>query len=229
MVNSKEAEEMITLADEKKLFLMDALWTQFIPAFVKARQMWETSEIGEVRLVMSEFGNIGDRTPPAPLYNPALAGGSLLDVGTYPISLAHLVFGEPGTLASLAHLGTSGVDEQTGILLGHQGGQLAVGYSSYEVESPKVATVMGTKGFIRIHSPFYCPAGFTLCLNGKEPQVFNIPYDGNGWNYQALEVMQCLRAGKFESIAAPHQETLALMRTMDRIRAQIGLQYPGEM
>lgn len=112
---------------------MEALWTRFIPAFVKARQMWEAGEIGEVRLVMSEFGYICDRTPPAPLYNPALAGGSLLDVGTYPISLAHLVLGEPGTLASLAYIGSSGVDEQTGILLGHREGQLAVGYSTFEV------------------------------------------------------------------------------------------------
>lgn len=88
---------------------------------------------------------------------------------------------------------------------------------------------MGTKGFIRIHSPFYCPAGFTLCLNDKEPQVFYIPYEGNGWNYQALEVMQCLRAGKLESDAAPHKETLARMRTLDRIRAQIGVKDPGEM
>jgi len=88
---------------------------------------------------------------------------------------------------------------------------------------------MGTKGLIRIHSPFYCPAGFTLCLNGKEPHEFKIPYEGNGWNYQAVEVMQCLRDGKLESPEASHEETLALMRTMDRFRAQSGLKYAGEM
>jgi predicted dehydrogenase len=229
MVNSSEAEEVITLARQKKLFLMEALWTQFIPAFVEARRMWEAGEIGEVRLVTADFGYICDRTPPAPLYNPVLAGGSIMDVGTYPISLAHLVFGEPDTTASLAHIGASQVDEQTGILLGHRGGQIAVGYSSFEIESPKEAVVMGTKGLIRIHSPFYCPAGFTLCLNDKEPREFRIPYEGNGWNYQAVEVMQCLRTGKLESAEATHGETLALMRTMDRIRAQIGLKLAGEV
>lgn len=228
MVNSGEAEEVISFAREKRLFLMEALWTRFIPAFILARQMWESGVIGDVRLAMSEFGFICDRTPPAHLFNSELAGGSMLDVGAYPISLAHILFGEPDTLASLAQIGETGVDEQTGMLFGYRGGQLAMGYSSFNVESPKEATVVGTKGYIHIHAPFYCPSSFTLYLNGKEAEVFNIPYEGNGWNYEAVEVMQCLRSGKLESDLASHQETLALIRTMDRIRAQIGLKFPFE-
>ena len=228
MVNTEEAKEVISFAQEKRLFLMEALWTRFIPAFLRARQMWESGIIGDVRVAMSEFGFICDRTPPAPLFNAELAGGSLLDIGAYPISLAHILFGEPDTLASLAHIGETGVDEQTGMLFGYRGGQLALGYSSFDVESPKEATVVGTKGTIHIHAPFYCPSSFALHLNGKEAEVFNIPYEGNGWNYEAIEVMQCLRSGKLESDLASHQETLALMRTMDRIRAQIGLKFPCE-
>jgi len=101
-------------------------------------------------------------------------------------------------------------------------------YSSFKVDSPKEATVVGTKGFIRIHAPFYCPSAFTLYLNGQGPQTFEFPYEGNGWNYEAVEVMDCLRAGKLESDLVPHAESLALMRTMDRFRAQIGLKYPVE-
>jgi dihydrodiol dehydrogenase / D-xylose 1-dehydrogenase (NADP) len=228
MVNSKEAEEVITSAREKRLFLMEALWTRFIPAFKRARQMWEAGIIGDVRVVMSEFGFICDRNPPAPLFDLELAGGSLLDVGAYPISLAHILFGEPDTLASLAQIGETGVDEQTGMLFGYRSGQLALGYASFNVESPKEATVIGTKGTIRIHAPYFCPSSFSLHLNGKEPEVFNIPYEGNGWNYEAIEVMHCLRSGKLESDLASHQQTLALMRTMDRLRAQIGLKFPFE-
>jgi predicted dehydrogenase len=228
MVNSGEAEEVISFAREKRLFLMEALWTRFIPAFILARQMWESGVIGDVRVAMSEFGFICDQTPPAHLFNSKLAGGSMLDVGAYPISLAHILFGEPDTLASLAQIGETGVDEQTGMLFGYRGGQLAMGYSSFNVESPKEATVVGTKGYIHIHAPFYCPSSFTLYLNGKEAEVFNIPYEGNGWNYEAVEVMQCLRSGKLESDLASHQETLALIRTMDRIRAQIALKFPFE-
>ena len=228
MVNSGEAEEVISFAREKRLFLMEALWTRFIPAFMRARQMWESGVIGDVRVVMSELGFIVDRTPPAHLFISELAGGSVLDMGAYPISLAHILFGEPDTIASLAQIGETGVDEQTGMLFGYHHGQLAMGYSSFNVESPKEATVVGTKGYIQIHTPFYCPSSFTLHLNGKEAEVFNIPYEGNGWNYEAVEVMQCLRSGKLESNLVLHQETLALMRTMDRIRAQIGLKYPFE-
>jgi dihydrodiol dehydrogenase / D-xylose 1-dehydrogenase (NADP) len=227
-VNSKEAEEVISLAHEKKLFLMEALWTRFIPAFIKARQMWESGVIGEVRVCMSELSFIIDRTPPANPFNADLAGGTMLDMGPYPISMAHLLFGEPDTIASLAHIGDTGVDEQTGLLFGYSGGQLALGYTSFNVQSPIEATVVGTKGTIRIHSPFFCPPGFTLYLNGEEAKEFNVPYEGNGWNYEAVEVMHCLRSGKLESEVVPHRETLAIMRTMDRIRDQIGLKYPFE-
>jgi dihydrodiol dehydrogenase / D-xylose 1-dehydrogenase (NADP) len=227
-VNAKEAAEVIALAHEKKIFLMEALWTRFIPAFVEARRMWESGVIGEVRTVMSDFGYICERDYGKPHLDPAMAGGSLLDVGAYPISLAYVVFGAPVSTASLAHIGPSGVDEQCGMLFGYKGGKIGIGYSSFDVDSPKEATIMGTKGFIRIHAPFYCPARFTLYLNDKEPQVFDVPYIGNGWNYEAVEVMKCLRGGKLESELVPHKESLAMMRTMDLIRAQIGLKYPIE-
>jgi hypothetical protein len=149
-------------------------------------------------------------------------------MGAYPISLAHIVFGEPDRIASLSSIGSSGVDEQTGMLFGYRGGRLGLGYASFQVESPKEASVVGTKGYIRIHTPHFCPSAFTLHLNGVEPQRFDIPYEGNGWNYEAVEVMQCLQEGKLESRIVPHGETLALMRTMDRIREQIGLKFPFE-
>jgi dihydrodiol dehydrogenase / D-xylose 1-dehydrogenase (NADP) len=228
MVNSKEAEEVIAFAKERKVFLMEALWTRFIPAFKEARRMWEGGVLGEVQTAMSEFGFICERDIANPLYNPALAGGSFLDVGAYPVSLAHIVFGEPDSVAGLATIGPTGVDEQAGMIFGYRTGQLAAGYSSFKVDSPKEATVVGTKGFIRIHAPFYCPSAFTLYLNGQGPQTFEFPYEGNGWNYEAVEVMDCLRAGKLESDVVPHAESLALMRTMDRFRAQIGLKYPVE-
>lgn len=229
MVNSAEAEEVIAYAYRQGLFLMEALWTRFIPAFVAARQMWESGVIGDLRVVESEIGFICEKTPQAHLYNPALAGGCLLDMGAYPISLAHIVFGEPDTIASLSSIGASRVDEQTGMLFGYRGGQLGLGYSSFQVELPKEATVVGTKGYIRIHAPYFCPSAFTLYLNGKQPEIFNIPYEGNGWNYEAVEVMQCLQDGRLESQIVPHRETLAQMRTMDRIREQIGLKFPFEV
>lgn len=228
MVNQKEAEEVTAYAREKKVFLMEALWTRFIPAFKKAREMWEEGVLGDVYTATSDIGFIYERDKNHVLYQPALAGGSLLDLGAYPISLAHIVFGEPDSIASLGFIGPLDVDEQNGMVFGYRGGQIAIGYSSFRVSPPMEATVCGTKGYIKFDAPFYCPSSFTLKLNDQEPQVFDIPYEGNGWNYEAVEVMECLRAGKLESDVVPHKETLALARTMDRIRSQMGLKFPIE-
>jgi predicted dehydrogenase len=228
MVNSKEAIEVTNYAKEKNIFLMEALWTRFIPAFIKAREIWESGVIGELYSACSDIGFIYERNESHPLYNPSLAGGALLDLGAYPVSIAHIVFGEPESINAFSFIGPTGVDEQTSLIFGYKEGKSALGYSSFKVSPPMEATIMGTKGYIRLHSPFYCPPGFTLVLNEKEPQVFNIPYEGNGWNYEAIEVMNCLREGKLESDIVPHAETLSLMRTMDRIRSQIGLKFPIE-
>jgi dihydrodiol dehydrogenase / D-xylose 1-dehydrogenase (NADP) len=228
MLNSEEAKEVITLAREKKVFLMEALWTRYIPAFQKARQMWEDGVIGDVYSATSDIGWVYERDETHPLYQPALGGGSLLDLGAYPVSIAHIVFGEPDTISSFGFVGPLGVDEQNGIVFGYKGGQLALGYSSFKVSPPMEATICGSKGYIRFNSPFYCPSSFMLRLNDQEPQLFEVPYEGNGWNYEAVEVMECLRQGKLESELASHEDTLALMRTMDRIREQMGLRFPTE-
>lgn len=225
MINSKEAIEVIALAREKKVFLMEALWTRFVPAFVEARKLWESGILGDVRMVSSDFGFLCERSTTNPLFVSELGGGSFMDIGAYPVSMAHILFGEPDDITALADMGPTGVDEQMGMLFRYKGGEIVLGYSSFNVESPKEAIISGTKGYIRIHTPFFCPPGFTLHLNDQEPQIHNLPFEGNGWNYEAVEVMDCLRSGKLESDVVPHEETLALGRTMDRFRNHIGLKF----
>lgn len=225
MINSEEAIEVINLAQKKKVFLMEALWTRFVPAFVEARKLWESGVLGDVRMVSSDFGFLCERSTTNPLFISKLGGGSFLDVGAYPVSMAHILFGEPDDIAALADMGPTGVDEQMGMLFKYKGGEIVLGYSSFNVESPKEAVISGTKGYIRIHTPFFCPPGFTLCLNDQDHQVYDRPFIGNGWNYEAVEVMNCIRAGKLESEIVPHKETLALGRTMDRFRNHIGLKF----
>lgn len=227
-VNTFEAEQVIALAKEKKVFLMEALWTRFIPAFVEARKMWEQGTIGELFSTISDFGFICTPGAANPLYRSDLAGGAFLDVGAYPVSLAHIVFGEPNSIEGLANMGKTGVDEQSAMIFKYDNGKMALGYASFKVESPKEATILGNKGYIRIHSPFFCPSSFTVVLNGKAPQTYHFPYKGNGWNYEAEEAMKCLREGRLESEVVPHTESLSLMRTMDRFRETIDLHFPFE-
>jgi dihydrodiol dehydrogenase / D-xylose 1-dehydrogenase (NADP) len=227
-VNAGEAAEMISLARQKGLFLMEAMWTRYLPAVIKTRQLIAEGVLGEIRMVMADFGFRADFDPQQRLFNPDLGGGALLDAGIYPVSFAAMIFGSPTQVMSLAQLGQTGVDEQSAYLLGHAEGKLALLASAVSTDLPSEAIVMGTKGRIRLHSPIYCPRSLTLSLPNQADEVIEPPMIGNGYNYEAVEVMNCLRAGKLESEIMPLDETLAIMKTMDQIRAPWGLKYPTE-
>jgi predicted dehydrogenase len=228
-INAHEAETVIRLAREQGLFLMEAMWTRFLPAVVKAREFLMEGVIGEVRMVQADFGFRAEVDPQHRLLNPNLGGGALLDVGVYTVSLASMVFGQqPAEIASQVYLGNTGVDELSGTIFRYHNGQIAVLSSSLQVNTPHDALIVGTKGNIRIHRPFWQTDGMTLSINGHPDQVMNLPRQGNGYNYEAAEVMACLRAGKRESSVMPLDETLAILQTLDHIRALWGLKYPME-
>jgi predicted dehydrogenase len=140
-----------------------------------------------------------------------------------------MVFGSPSRVTGMAHLGQTGVDEQAAVILGYDQGQLAVLHTAVRTGTPQEAILMGTKGWIRIHSPWWRPDTLGLSIQGREDEVIHLPFEGNGYNYEAAEVMNCLRAGRLESDTLPLDETLTIMKTMDRIRAQWGLKYPMEV
>lgn len=228
-MNSQESEAVIRAARERGLFLMEAMWTRYLPAVVRARQLLAEGVIGEVRMVQADFGFRAEVDPKHRLLNPDLGGGALLDVGIYTVSLASMVFGQqPAEINSQVYLGSTGVDELSGTIFRYPAGQIAVLSSSLQINTPHDAIIIGTKGSIRIHPSFWCTDGMTLTLDGQPEQVMNLPRVGNGYNYEAAEVMACLRAGKRESEVMPLDETLAIMQTLDRIRALWGLKYPTE-
>ncbi len=139
-----------------------------------------------------------------------------------------MILGTPNRSVSLAELGQTGVDEQAAMVLGYDGGRLAVLHTAVRTRSPHEAVIMGTEGFIRLHSPWWIPKSFTVDRPGKEPQHYDFPFEANGYNYEAAEVQRCLRTGLTESEIMPLDETLAIMETMDQMRAQWGLRYPME-
>ena len=228
-IHATEAKRMIDCARERGLFLMEAMWTRYLPLMVELRNMLSEQVIGEVRILAADFGFRAGLNPEARLFNPALGGGALLDVGVYTVSLDSMIFGMPMDIASTAHLGETGVDEQAGIILGHPGGQLSILYTAVRTSTPQEATILGTEGSIRIHSPWWVPREMTLNVARRSPEVLQFPFVGNGYNCEASEVMGCLREGKLESDVMPLDETLSVMQTLDQIRAQWGLKYPMEL
>jgi predicted dehydrogenase len=219
---------MIRIAREKKLFLMEAMWSRFFPLMAKVRALVSEGAIGEVQMLVAELCIQFDFDPSDRRYAPDLGGGALLDLGVYPLAFASMIMGAPTRIESLAHLGETGVDEQAGIVLGYDQGRVSTLYTSIRVDSPVEAILLGTRGQIRIHDWWIHPDKLTLSVDGEEPTVIEMPYAGNGYQFEAAEVMACLRAGKLESDLLPLDETLSIVETMDAIRARWGLRYPGE-
>lgn len=227
-INASEAQDVISFAREKELFLMEAMWTRFLPVIVQARGLLADGAIGELRMVTADFGFRVDVDPKSRLFDPRLGGGALLDVGIYPVSLASMLFGPPTRITGMAHLGKTGVDEQAAIILGYAEGQLAILATAVRTDTPTEVVLLGTKGRIRVHSPWYYGTTLTLSVKDHEDVTMRLPYRGNGYTHEAIEVMRCLREGKLESDTMPLDETFSIMETMDAIRAQWGLRYPME-
>ena len=228
-VNAGQVLRMIDVAGEKKLFLMEAMWTRFLPVIAQVRWWLGEGQIGEVWYLQADFGFRGEWNPEGRHLNPELAGGALLDVGVYTVALASMVFERPPVkIASAAHLGQTGVDEQSAMVFSYEAGELAVLFSAVRTKTPQEAVIVGTKGTIKIHSPFWCATTAAISIKEKKDETVEMPHKGNGFEYQIEEVMQCLRTGRLESDIMGLEESLEIAGTMDEIRAQWGLKYPVE-
>jgi predicted dehydrogenase len=227
-LNARQAAHVIQRARESRLFLMEAMWTRYLPAMVKVRELVGAGAIGEVRMVTADFGFRFQFDPKHRLLNPELGGGALLDVGIYPVSFASMLLGTPNEISGYAHLGETGVDEQTAMVFKYAGGELALLSCAVRTETPQEAVIMGTNGMIKMARTWWKPERFTLAVEGKPEQAFDLPIEGNGYNYEAMEVMRCVRSGLLESPTMPLDESLSIMQTMDAVRAPWGLVYPGE-
>jgi predicted dehydrogenase len=227
-INANQARQAIERARQLQHFVMEATWMRFTPLMVEMRRLLAEKIIGDIRMINADFGIRVDFDPKFRLFDPELGGGGLLDVGIYPLSLAQMILGRPTQITGLAELGRTRVDEQSACVLAYAGGELAVLHSAISTETPQEATIIGTEGWIRIHSPWWMPQVMSIRKPGKEPQVVEIPFARNGYTYEAAEVHRCLRAGELESPMMPHEETISIMETMDALRAQWGLRYPME-
>ena len=227
-LNSTQTEQMVALAKHNGLFLMEAMWMRFIPLIIELRRRVDAGEIGQVRMIQADFGFRAPRNPHSRLFNPELAGGALLDLGIYPLAFSALLLGAPTEITSLANIGTTGVDEQSAYVLKHEGGELSVLASALRTQTSMSAWVYGTDGRIHLPKQFWRAKEMVLYRNEMEPESIHLPYTGNGYQFEAQEVVDCLRAGKTESEIMPLRDSEALMGTMDTIRRQWGLTYPNE-
>lgn len=227
-INSKETVEMVTCALENERFLMEAMWIYFLPVICKLQEIISEGVIGEVRSLSATCGFAAKRDPKSRLFDPLLGGGALLDMGIYPVSLATLLFGTPIEIEARAQLGDTGIDELTWMRMNFTGGIEADLSCTITDDSANEAIITGTKGHVTISSRWWNGPKLILSLEGKQDEVIEPRYIGNGLNYQAAHVGECLSDRRLESDVMSHERTRSNMQVLDQIREQIGLRYPVE-
>ena len=218
-----EASELIELAKAKNLLLMEAMWTRFLPHMDVIRQLVAGGVLGEIKGVSGDHGQLMTQGPEHRLFNKALAGGALLDLGVYPISFASMILGTPLKIKTEGSLTETGVDEQLTSIFTYENATAEIKTTLRE-KTPTVAKIVGTAARIEIDGDFYAPNSFTLIFADGRSEKFKNSFDGrqSGLAYQAAHFARLLVEGKTDSPLMPLSETLSIMQTMDEIRRQVG-------
>lgn len=228
MVNARQAKEIINLARQKNRFIMEAMWTRFLPLMDVLKILISSGEIGDLMSVQADFCFHNNFDINSRLFNPGLAGGALLDVGVYPVMLAHTFLGNPNSIKAVATIGQSGVDESICAILNYDHGKSAVIQSSVSYSSPTEAVLSGTKGYIKVNRRWFEMNSLTVHRDGENPEIIEKSYEGRGFHFEIKEAQRCLKNGEIESPLMPHSNTLQVMEILDQIREKIGLKYPFE-
>ncbi len=228
-INAKEAKEMVQIAHEENVFLMEAMIPRHIPLLKKLKKWITDGRIGDVRMVKASRCAHGTFATGARHLTPELGGGSLLDVGVYVISFASWIFNKaPVEVVGLGHIGELGSDEQGVAILKYDKGEIADLSFALKTNAVDEAYILGTNGYIKVHELFAVPTKASLFVNNKEVDVIEEVIIGNALNYEAEEVMRCLNEGLKESPHMPLYESIQIMEIMDKIRKTWDLTYPND-
>src|SRR5215469_11667352 len=229
-LNAAQAEDLVTLAADRGLLVLEAMWTRWLPHMARLREIVAAGTIGALRSMSADHTQLLPDDPAHRLNDLKLGGGALLDLGVYPVSFASQLFGAPQSIQAVATFKETGADAQVATMFRYPGGQIATTYSASISRGPNVAIVLGDSGRIEIDSVWYAPTGLRIYDNaGNLVEQYRPPVAGRGMHFQAAEAERLVSEGRTASSILPPQETVAIMATLDTIREQIGLRYPDEL
>ena len=230
-INGAQVKEMVAEARNRKVFLMEAMWTKFLPHYNKVKEMIREGKLGTLQSIQVNFGFLPPQPPAQRIFDPALGGGTLLDIGIYNVFLVLSILGKPDQIQAMMTRASTGVDEQLAVQFQYNTGAVAQLLSSFSSNLQTDANIAGNGGRIRLTSRFYEPSATIEFYPERVDSLQIIPVakdPGWGYHYEIRHVQECLRQGLTESPVMTHQDSLDLMETMDRIRAEVGLVYPAD-
>jgi len=223
-INAHQAREMAQTAQQKGLFLMEAMWPRFLPAFDSVRQILSEGILGEITSVVADLGEYFRPDPAHRLFSPDLAGGALLDLGVYLVSLSSFLVGTPSRVTAVGQFTSTGVDAQVCAILVNGRGALSTLFTTLTAPTPTGAFIAGTNGTLRLDSPFYVPGRITVTSIDRSierTREFDTRTPAEGLCYEAAEAARRIAQGATESPYMPLQESVAILETLDGIREQL--------
>ncbi len=228
-LNADEARELAALAESKGLVALEAMWTRFLPHLQRIREVLEAGTIGAVHTLIADHTQKLSDDPEHRINSLELGGGALLDLGIYPISFASALFGAPESIQASATFKSTGADAQVATIFRYADGQIATTLSASDTKGPNRATILGLEGRIEIDAVWYSPTSFRV-IDSLDAVVehYVSEVNGRGMHYQAAALEELVARGELNDPRLPLSETVQIMQTLDDIRAQIGLRYPGE-
>ena len=227
-LNRAQCERMVATARARGLFLMEAMWSRFLPAWAIARDLLGEGRLGEPLVLEAGLGFRRPIDPAHRLFDRALGGGATLDLGVYPVSFASFLLGAPHRVVADGRVGETGVDEQFAAVLHHDAGALAVVTGGLRAALPSTVRLTASERWLRLPGPMHYSTYVEVGDPAGGRERIDASFDGEGLRYQAVEVHRCLRAGLTESPVMPLDETCSIAGTLDAVRAGIGMTYPGE-
>jgi predicted dehydrogenase len=229
-LNRAEAEDLQRLGAERGLLVMEAMWTRYLPHMIRIREIIAAGTLGEIRAVSADHTQLLPSDPAHRLNALELGGGALLDLGIYPVSFVHDILGAPTSVKAVGRLIETGADAEVATVMTHDGGALSTTLSSSRGAGPNAASIVGTAARIEIDRVWYTPTTFRVILpDGTVAEEFaSDEVAGRGMEYQALAAERYVADGTLDSDLLPVAESVAIMGTLDEIRAQIGVRYPSE-
>ncbi len=228
-INRDQLKVLIRIAEEKKLFLMEALWTGFLPGIIRTRELLEQGVIGDIITMDVDFGMNFPYDPEHRIFNPYLAGGALLDIGIYPLFLSLFLFGKPKVTRAFSVLDNNKIDLTTSLITQSESGTVCHMNSTTRANTPVKARIFGSKGNIEFNNWWFTPVDIIVRIDGKNEEILKFPPIANGYEYEAIESVKCLQSGRTKSDIMPLEFSVLLMEQMDEIRRLTGITYPPEI